>query len=141
MTLKVNKAEVWSATIDDRAGGVADKLEPLSKAGANFEFVLARRTPEQPGSGVIYVTPVKGLKVIHAAQAVGLAKTTTMHSLRVEGSDRPGTTAQVTRALGSAGVSFRGLCAIAVGNKFVSFLAFDSAEDATKAAGRLRKLG
>ena len=45
MALKVSKVELWSAAIDDRAGGAADKLEPLSKAGANFEFVFTRRTP------------------------------------------------------------------------------------------------
>ena len=43
MALKVTKAELWSVTIDDQAGGAAGKIEPLSKAGANFEFVFARR--------------------------------------------------------------------------------------------------
>jgi hypothetical protein len=140
MTLKVRKAEVWSATIEDRAGGAAAKLEPLSKAGANFEFVLTRRTPETPGSGVMYVTPVRGAKVVQAAQSVGLGVASTMHSLRIEGADKPGTTANVARALANAGISFRGLCAIAVGKRFVSFLALDSAEDAVKAAGVLRRL-
>ena len=28
MALKATKAEVWAVSIDDRAGGVADKLEP-----------------------------------------------------------------------------------------------------------------
>jgi hypothetical protein len=27
--------------MDDRVGGAADKIEPLAKAGANFEFVFA----------------------------------------------------------------------------------------------------
>ena len=141
MTLKVSKAEVWSATIDDRAGGAADKLEPLSRAGANLEFVLARRTPEQPGMGVIYVAPVRGAKVMQAAQAAGFGKSTAIQSLRIEGTDKPGVTANVTRCLAQAGISFRGLCAIGIGKKFVNFIALDSAEDAAKAAGLLRKLG
>ena len=30
MTLKVTKVEMWSTTIDDRAGGLADKIDPLT---------------------------------------------------------------------------------------------------------------
>ncbi len=141
MALKVSKAELWSATMDDRAGGAADKLEPLSKAGANFEFVFARRTPEQPGMGVLFVTPVKGAKLVQAAQAAGFVKLTTMHSVRIEGTDKPGITAKVMRSLASAGISFRALSASAIGSKFVHFVALDSAEDAARAAGLFRKLG
>ena len=67
MALKVTKADVWAATIEDRAGGTAEKLEGLSKAGANLEMLLARRTAEQPGKGVMFVTPLKG-KAVKAAQ-------------------------------------------------------------------------
>src|SRR6476469_3752805 len=56
MALKATKAEVWAATIEDRAGGAADKLEALARGGANLEMLLARRT-EQPGQGDIFVTP------------------------------------------------------------------------------------
>src|SRR5258706_11870878 len=42
MALKVSKADVWADTIDDRAGGGADKLETPSKAGAKLEVLLAR---------------------------------------------------------------------------------------------------
>ena len=140
MALKVSKVELWSATIDDRAGGAADKLEPLSKAGANFEFVFTRRTPEQPGMGVMFITPVKGAKVLRAAQAAGFVKSVTTPSIRIEGTDQPGVTAKVMRSLADAGISFRALSAIAIGKKFVSFVALDSAEDALRAAGLIRKL-
>ena len=140
MTLKVSKIELWSATIDDRAGGAADKLEPLSKAGANFEFVFTRRTPEQPGMGVMFITPVKGAKVIQAAQAAGFGKSLNTHSVRIEGTDQPGVTAKVMRSLAEAGISFRALSATAIGRKFVSFVALDSSEDAARAASLLRKV-
>ena len=74
MALKVTKTEMWSVTIDDQAGGAAEKIEPLAAAGANFEFVFARRTPEQPGKGVVFVTPVKGAKVVKAARNAGFEK-------------------------------------------------------------------
>jgi hypothetical protein len=141
MGLKVSKAELWSATIDDRAGGAADTIEPLSKAGANFEFVFTRRTPEQPGKGIMFVTPLKGTKVVQAAQAAGFGKTANIHSVRIEGTDKPGITAKVLRTLASAGINLRAHSASAVGRKFVSYVALDSAEDAAKAASLLKKLG
>src|SRR5262249_61640943 len=70
MALKATKAEVWAATIEDRAGGAADKLEALARGGANLEMLLARRT-DQPGQGVMFVTPVKGPKPVQAAPAPG----------------------------------------------------------------------
>jgi hypothetical protein len=140
MKLKVSRAEMWSATIDDQPGGAARVLEPLAKAGANFEFALARRTPETPGRGILFVLPVKGKKVVAEAQAVGLARDPGIHTLKVEGGDRPGTSAAIARALAHAGVSFRGFSAIAVGRKFAAYLAFDSAEDAARGAGVLKKM-
>ena len=141
MALKVSKADLWMATIDDRAGGAADKLEPLSKAGANFEFVFARRTPESPGKGLIVVAPLKGAKVVKAAQEAGFVKSPDLQSVRVEGADKPGLTAKMARALASAGVSFRALSASAHGKKFVTYVALDNAEDVARAAAALRKAG
>ena len=140
MALKVSKVELWSATIDDRAGGAAEKIEPLAKAGANFEFVFARRTPEQPGMGIVFITPVKGAKVTQAAQAAGFGKAIATHSVRIEGTDKPGATAKVMRALANAGISFRALSASAIGKRFVSFVALDSAEDAARATSLLRRI-
>ena len=140
MALSVTKVELWSATMDDRAGGTADKLEPLSAAGADFEFVFARRTPEDPGRGVIYVAPIKGTKVTRAAQQAGFRKSEEVVGLRVEGSDKPGIGAKILRAMADGGISFRGLTALAIGSKFVSILALDSAADAAKASTLIKKL-
>ena len=104
MKLKVNRVDVWTATIDDRAGGAAERLEPLAKAGADFEYVFARRTPEQPGKGIVFVYPVKGSKVTKAAQDAGFAKPDHIHSVRIEGANKPGTTAKIARALAGAGL-------------------------------------
>ena len=139
MALKVSKTDVWAATIEDRAGSAADTLEALAKAGASFEMVLARRT-EEPGKGVMFVTPLKGAKAVRAAKEAGLGKPQNIHSVRIEGGDKPGLGAKITRALGNAGVSFRGINAAAIGRKFVSYIACDSAEDAAKAVSVLRKL-
>jgi hypothetical protein len=139
MALKVTKADVWVATIEDRAGGAADRLEALSRAGANLEMLLARRT-ETPGQGVMFVTPLKGAKAVKAAQEAGFGKPQNIHSVRIEGGDKAGLGAKIARMLGDAGVSFRGVSAVAMGKKFISYIACDSAEDAAKAISALKKL-
>jgi hypothetical protein len=139
MALKVTKADVWVATIEDRAGGAADRLEALSRAGANLEMLLARRT-ETPGQGVMFVTPLKGAKAVKAAQEAGFGKPQNIHSVRIEGGDKAGLGAKIARTLGDAGVSFRGVSAVAMGKKFISYIACDSAEDAAKAISALKKL-
>ena len=115
MALKVTRADVWATGIEDRAGGAADKLDALAKAGANFEMVFARRTPEQPGQGVLFVTPLKGAKATKAAQDLGVTKPATIHSVRIEGGDKPGLGGKIARGLGYAGINFRGMSAIAIG--------------------------
>ena len=137
--LKAAKVDVWVATIQDRAGGAADRLESLAEAGASLEMVLARRT-EEAGRGVMFVTPIKGAKATQAAQKTGFGKPTNIYSVRIEGRDRPGLGARIARALGDAGISFRGISAAAIGTNFVSYLACDSAEDADKAVAVLKKL-
>jgi hypothetical protein len=140
MKLNVKRMDVWTATIEDRAGGAARKLEPLAEAGANFEFVMARRTPERPGEGILFIAPVKGARAAKAAQAAGFAKPGNIHPVRIEGADKPGAMAAIARALAAAGISFRGLSAAAIGRKFVAYVALDSVEAAAKAASVLKKL-
>jgi hypothetical protein len=140
MKYKVSRTDVWAAPIEDRPGGLADKLAALAEAGANLEFIIARRTPEQRGAGVVFVTPVKGAKQVKAAKAAGFQKTDSLHSVRVDGTDKPGIGAAMTQALAEAGINLRGLSAAALGRNFVTHLALDTAQDAAKAAGILKKL-
>ena len=140
MKLEVSRTDTWASVIDDRPGGLADKLAALAAAGANLELIVARRAPELRGSGVLFVTPLKGAKQIKAAEAAGFQKTESLHSLRVAGADRPGMGAKLTRALAQAGINLRGLSAAALGKRCVSHLALDTAKDAAKAAAVLKKL-
>lgn len=140
MKLNLSRVDMWTATIEDRAGGAADMIESLAEAGANLEFVFARRMPEQPGRGIVFVAPVKGKKAVKAAQESGLAKSEDVCALRIEGADKPGVTAHMLRALADAGISFRAISAAAIGSKFVAYLALDTAADAAKANAVLKKL-
>jgi hypothetical protein len=124
--------------IEDRAGGAADKLEALARGGANLEMLLARRT-ETPGQGVMFVTPLKGAKAMKAAEAAGMGRPQNIHSVRIEGGDKAGLGSKIARVLGDAGVSFRGMSAAAVGKKFVSYIACDTADDQARAVAALKK--
>ncbi|PYM13219.1 MAG: amino acid-binding protein, partial [Verrucomicrobia bacterium] len=75
MKLKVTRAVVWAASIEDRPGALADKLGALAKGGAKLDFVLARRAPESPGMGVVFVAPLKGERQMRAAIDAGFVKT------------------------------------------------------------------
>jgi hypothetical protein len=139
MAYKVSKVDVWAGEIEDRPGGLSEKLASLSGARANFEFVISRRAPEKPGTGVVFLTPVKGAGQKRAAQEAGLNTTDSLHSVRVEGPDRPGLGMKMTRALADAGINLRGLSAAALGRRSVAYFAFDTAEDAANAIKILKK--
>jgi len=139
MAYTVKKVDVWAGEIADRPGGLASTLTSMNKAGANIEFVVARRAPEKPGTGVVFLTPLKGAKQKTAAQQAGLATSAGLHSVRVEGPDRAGLGAKMTDALAGAGINVRGISAAALGRRAVSYLAFDSAADSETAVKILKK--
>jgi hypothetical protein len=140
MAVKVAKSDVWSVEIPDRPGGLARKLEGLADAGVDLEFVFARRQPDKPGTGVAFISGVKGAKGGKAAAAAGFAKTATMPALRVDAPNKPGLCQRVLSAVSAEGVNVRGISASVIGKACVIFLAFDSADDAAKAAKALKKL-
>jgi len=140
MALAVSRVAIWAGSIEDRPGGLANVLAPLAEAGAELQYVMARRAPDKPGTGVVFLTPLKGAKQLRAARAVGLHRSKSLVALRVEGQDRPGLGAKITGALAEKGISLRGLSASVIGKRFVLWLALDSSKDATAAARVLRKL-
>ncbi|MEX0775424.1 MAG: hypothetical protein WD042_06885 [Phycisphaeraceae bacterium] len=140
MALKVTKVDVWAAQIEDQPGALAAKLDALAKAGANLEFVIARRADASPGKSVVFVTPIKAGKPARQAKANGFSKTPTLHSLRAQGPDRKGQGAKIATALGNAGINLRGLSAAAIGGKFVMHIAVDDAAAANKAIKVLKAM-
>jgi len=138
MAYSVKRVDVWSGTIKDRPGGLAEKLEVLGEAGACLEFVFARRAGH--GVGVAFLAPLKGAKQLKAAAAAGLSKTADLQAVRIEGPDKPGLGAKITCALGDAGVSMRGLSAMALGRRCMVYIALDSKKDAAKAQRVLARI-
>ncbi|MGQ9649791.1 MAG: amino acid-binding protein [Phycisphaerae bacterium] len=140
MKLKISNEDVWVTGITDRPGGLAAKLADLARAGANLEFVIARRESSIPGTGVVFVTPLKGAKQNNAAKAAGFAKSKSLHSLRITCANKKGLGAALTRALAKEGINLRGFSGAAIAKQCVFHLAFDKAADARKAAAVLRKM-
>jgi hypothetical protein len=138
MAYTVSKVDIWTGDIDDRTGGLAQKLRPLASAGADLELVIARRRPDQPGRGVVFLGPVKGAKASAAAANAQLTRATNMAALRVEGANKPGECHSVAELLANAGINLRGLSAVVLGKKFVVAIAFDSDADADQAAKILK---
>ena len=140
MALKATRVDTWAATIKDQPGGLSAKLETLAAGKVNLEFIIARRSPEKPGTGVVFVTPISGAAGLAAAKRAGFKKTPSLHTVRVEGPDKAGQGARVTSALAEAGISLRGFSAAAIGKRFVAHVAVDSSADAVKAMKIVAKL-
>src|SRR5947209_347284 len=141
MGFKLDRVHVWAGEVVDKAGALAGKLGPLAEAGANLEFIFTRRQPQKPGTGILYVAPVTGAASVRAARAVGLAETQNPVVLRVEGDNQAGLGHRLTQQWAVAGISLQGLTVSVMGNKFVGYAAFDSVEDANRAAQILADLG
>jgi hypothetical protein len=140
MALKAEKVDTWAASIKDEPGGLAVEMEALAAAGVNLEFMIARRAPDKPGTGVVFVTPIKGAAQCRAARKAGFEKSKSLNTLRVEGANKAGLAAKMTQALGDKGINLRGFSAAAIGLKFVGHVAVDTAAEATKAARILRAI-
>ena len=138
MELTVERVDVWAASIKDEAGGLSLVLKGLSEAGANLDFVIARRAPDKPGTGVVFVTPLRSDGEVAAAAELGFNVTNSLHSIRVEGENKPGMGAALTGKLADAGISLRGFSAAVCGEKFILYMALDTPEDAASAVEILK---
>ncbi len=133
MELIVEKEDVWVASVEDKPGALANKLGVLAEAGADLDCIIARRAPDKPGTGVVFITPIRGDREVRAAAQLGFSLTSHLNSVRIEGQNEPGIAAKLTQKLGKAGINLRGLNASVIGTRFVVHLAFDTPDQAQKA--------
>ncbi len=133
MELTVERVDVWAASMQDKPGSLAQLLSGLRDAGADLDFIIARRAAEKPGTGVVFVTPLRGDREVAAAAELGFAVTKNLQSVRVEGENKPGAAAEITGKLAAAKINLRGLSAAVIGTKFVLYIGLDSVSDADKA--------
>jgi len=136
----VERVDVWAAGIKDAPGGLAKILSGLRAAGADLDFIIARRAPDKPGTGVVFVTPLRGDREIAAAATLGFNVTSSIKSVRIEGENRPGVAAELTAKLAAAGINLHGFSGAVIGPKFILYIGLDTAEDAAKAVAILERL-
>ena len=140
MDLIVERADIWAASIKDKPGRLARVLAGLAEAGADLDFVIARRAPEKPGTGVVFVAPLRGDDEVKAASQLGFNVARSIHAVRVDGDNRPGIGAELAQKLADEGINMRGLSAAVIGAKFVIYIGLDNAEDANKAIEILKQV-
>jgi hypothetical protein len=133
MTLQIRKVQVWTGEIPDRPGAAAAKLELLTRAGADLEFVFTRPNPKKEGTSTILLAPITGPEQMKAARAAKLGPSVDVAMLCVEGENRRGISYDLMSQLAVAGINLRGLSVSAVGSQFVAYLAFDSPDTAAQA--------
>lgn len=140
MNLKMTHVNVWAAEIDDKPGALARTLRAIADDGADLECVIARRQPNKPGKGLLFVSPMPGRSVGGNADQAGFRIVTDVATLRIEGADAPGIGAKMAQTIAGTGVNMHGLSAMAFGRRFVCYVGFDSVADRDKAETALEAL-
>lgn len=138
MAFKIERIDVWSSNLHDKPGALARKLTGLTEAGVDLDFLLCRRTSAH--AGLVFVAPIKGARQIQAAKREKFERDNSVSVLRVEGPDKPGTSAMISQRLAEAGINIAGVSTTGTGRKFVAYLAFDDTDDAARALRLLHKL-
>ena len=134
MNQLVDRVDIWAARTVDRPGSVAGILKGLYEAGADLDFVIARRSSDTPGTGVVFLTPIRGDQEIEAASTLGFNLTNSVNSVRVEGDNVPGAAAKLADLVAHAGINIRGLSVAVIGPRYIAYIGFDNSSDAEKAA-------
>ena len=140
MELIVERADIWAASIKDKPGSLARVLAGLAEAGADLDFIIARRAAEKPGTGVVFVTPLRGDNEVKAASQLGFNVARSIHAVRVDGDNKPGIGAELAQKLADEGINMRGFSAAVIGAKFVIYIGLDNTEDANKAIDILQQV-
>ena len=139
MDLNIKHADVWAAGIPDKPGGLAKVLGELREVGADLEFILARRAPDEPGTGVVFISPLRGDEEIAAAATLGFNVTSSVKCVRVEGDNQAGIVADLTEKLAAAGLNLRGVSAAVIGSRFILYIGLNSAADADEVVNILQQ--
>ncbi|MBT8056719.1 MAG: amino acid-binding protein [Gammaproteobacteria bacterium] len=135
----VERVSVWSASLMDKPGGLSNLLKCLDEADVDLDFIIARRAPEDPGNGVVFVSPLQGDREIRAASTLGFAISGSIAAVRVEGENEPGAAARLTDLIAGADINIRGFSGAVVGGRYIAYIGFDSPGDANRAASVIQQ--
>ena len=135
----VERISVWSASLMDRPGGLSNILKCLDEAGVDLDFIIARRAPDEPGSGVVFISPLRGDREVRAASTLGFAISGSIAAVRVEGENEPGAAARLTDLIADAEINMRGFSGAVAGSRYIAYIGFDSPSDANRAANIIQE--
>jgi len=136
MAYDISKVDVWAADVPNQAGVLARMLEQLFEAGAQLDFMIARKVTE--GISRVFLSPISGAKVQKVASAKGMSKATGLFSVRVEGPNKAGLGARITSAIARKGINLRGASAASLGKTAVFYFALECEEDRKDAIKAVR---
>jgi hypothetical protein len=139
MDLLVNRVDVWTASIADKPGGLSGTLKGVYEAGADLDFVIARRAPDKPGTGAVFLTPIRGDREVEAASTLGFNLTNSVDSVRVEGDNVPGAAVNIADMIANADINIRSFSAAVIGPRYIAYIGFDSSSDADRASKVLQE--
>ena len=138
MPVTVKKVVLWHRELDNRPGALAGVLEPLVRAGANFQVAMGYRFPGNESRAAVELAPVTGKKSTSAAQGAGL-QPSSIPTLVVTGDDRPGLGYALAQGMADAGINLAFLVAQVMGRKYSAIFGFESEADADRAAAIIKR--
>lgn len=138
MAYRVSGVDVWVCDLLNRPGSLARVLEALTSAGAQLEFIVARRVTANTSR--LFVAPIRNAKQKKVAADVELRVAAGMSVLRIEGPDRAGLAAELTRGMADQGINVRGVSGASIGRKTVLYVALNSADDAKLATKAIKRV-
>ncbi|MDH3820572.1 MAG: amino acid-binding protein [Gammaproteobacteria bacterium] len=139
MDMLVDRVDVWTASIADKPGGLSRTLKGVYEAGADLDFVVARRAPDTPGTGAVFLTPIRGDREVEAASTLGFNLASSVDSVRVEGDNVPGAAVNIADVIANADINIRSFSAAVIGPRYIAYIGFDSSSDADRAAKVLQE--
>jgi hypothetical protein len=138
MPVTVKKVALWRRELDNRPGALAGVLEPLVRAGADFQVAMGYRFPGNETRAAVELAPVTGKKSAAAARQAGL-QPSSIPTLIVSGDDRPGLGYALAQGMADAGINMAFLVAQVLGRKYSAIFGFESEVDADRAVAIIKR--
>jgi hypothetical protein len=118
--------------------GVVAAIAGLREAGADLDFVVARRAVEKAWHGGCVCGTAAWRTGGRGCRGPGFNVANDLHAVRVEDKNRPGIAAELTQKLADAGINLRGLSSAVIEPRFMLYIGLDTAADAARAYAVLR---
>lgn len=138
MPVSIKNIVLWRKEIENKPAVLAGVLQPLAAARADLQVVMGYRYPGNTAMAALELYPVAGKKPLAAARAAGLAAAE-IPALLVQGDNKPGLGHVIAEAIAGAGINMEFLVAQVIGRKYSAVIGFETADDARKASGLIKR--